>query len=53
MSEQDEPDPQPDPDDEQPDWPPPGEQAALEPEDEISHPLRAQDAFVFLPKVIG
>lgn len=49
----DEPDLQPDADDEQPHWPPPGEQVALEPDDETDHPLRAQDAFPFLPKVIG
>jgi hypothetical protein len=40
------------PDDSQ-EWPPPGEVAALEPDTEPNHPLRAQDVEALLPKEIG
>lgn len=36
-----------------PEWPPPGEQAALEPSTLPSHPLRAQDVPALIPKEIG
>lgn len=38
---------------EEPQWPPPGEVAALEPDTLPEHPLRAQDVAALLPKEIG
>jgi hypothetical protein len=39
--------------DPEPVWPWPGHTAALEPETEPNHPVRAVDAAPFLPKVVG
>jgi hypothetical protein len=36
-----------------PEWPPPGDTEALEPDTESEHPLRAQDVPALIPKVIG
>jgi hypothetical protein len=41
------------PDENEPDWPPPGEVVALEPDTLPTHPLRAQDCEALLPKEIG
>jgi hypothetical protein len=41
------------PDENEPEWPPLGEVAALEPDTLPTHPLRAQDCEALLPKEIG
>jgi hypothetical protein len=41
------------PPDPPPEWPPPGEVVALEPDTIPNHPLRAEDCQALLPKEIG
>lgn len=39
--------------DQDPEWPPPGDTAALEPDTLAEHPLRAQDVQALIPKEIA